>query len=290
VDGEKFSLYVDNYLPKLSSLLGIPTPEYHVVYTGQNTIEATASGCQIPGLDFSATYSGSPVVFANSVSFRVNSSGSTLPIDHKDVYFSVNDSDQMIQQKLADTIAYMNGCFGTNYTEMKIERYDRFNQTFVYLFANEESKPPADLVHIRNIPASEYTLLIFGKPIGSNEDNLYLQNVEIHKMIIPLHEHYIPLGNTKMLTVEEAEILLEKGYFFANGHFCPRCAGTGPEIDFSDYDGLELIYLHGENGIVVPFYAFYKELDSIGVAVVYVPAIEVDGLDEYFIQQMQKHK
>ena len=101
-----------------------------------------------------------------------------------------------------------------------------------------------------------------------------------------------------MLSLDEAEELLAKGYVFG-GHSCKICMSEQSKVDFTEYDAVSFEYVHGNDGMVVPFYIFYKHLgaseyDKTGwmqeYAKTYVPAVEIEGLDEYFDMQAEKHK
>jgi len=115
-------------------------------------------------------------------------------------------------------------------------------------------------------------------------------------------EDYCPeIARTKMLTLEEAEELLYKGYVFG-GHTCKLCMAEQAKVDFEGYDYVGLEYVFGKDNnyydtVGVPFYVFYKlieteELETHTVytyAKTYVPAVKVSGLDEYFELQKEKH-
>lgn len=116
-------------------------------------------------------------------------------------------------------------------------------------------------------------------------------------------EDFCPeIARAKMLTLEEAEELLYKGYVFG-GHTCEYCMSQQDKVDFEGYDYVGLEYVFGQdyhyyNTVGVPFYVFYKlikteELETHTVytyAKTYVPAVKVSGLDEYFEMQKEKHR
>jgi len=116
-------------------------------------------------------------------------------------------------------------------------------------------------------------------------------------------EDYCPeIARAKMITLEEAEDLLCKGYVFG-GHTCAACMAEQNGVDFEEYDYVGLEYVFGQDHhnydtVGVPFYVFYKlieteELETHTVytyAKTYVPAVKVSGLDEYFEMQKEKHR
>jgi len=74
------------------------------------------------------------------------------------------------------------------------------------------------------------------------------------------------------------------------------------KVSFDDYDYVSFEYVReypsSENGnesrAFIPFYAFYKEIGMADngnklFAKTYVPAIEIDGYEEYFESQAETH-
>lgn len=110
------------------------------------------------------------------------------------------------------------------------------------------------------------------------------------------------IARAKMLTLEEAEKFLYKGYVFG-GHSCPNCMAAQEKVDFEGYDYVGLEYVFGKSEAYydtfgVPFYVFYKLIETeefethtvYTYAKTYVPAIKVRGLDKYFEMQKEKHR
>ena len=62
------------------------------------------------------------------------------------------------------------------------------------------------------------------------------------------------------------------------------------EVDFSKYDDVEILYREDSfSKYVIPFYAFYKKIEDHMYGVIYVPAVKVGGLEEYFKSQESWH-
>ena len=108
------------------------------------------------------------------------------------------------------------------------------------------------------------------------------------------------ITNAKMISLEDAEVLLYNGYVFG-GHSCSLCMAMQDKISFYGYDFVDIDYLTGnisqdsEEVFCIPFYAFYKEIGTsengnLIYAKTYVPAIEVSGYKEYFESQKANHK
>jgi len=129
---------------------------------------------------------------------------------------------------------------------------------------------------------------------GGSKDEAFVTGLTVREAEEKWSEYYSVDQKVKMLTLEEAERLLEKGYVFG-GHSCPICMANQPEVDFSDYTCVSIEYLAGlDVDIYIPFYTFYKYIGetSAGIgtyAKTYVPAVEIEGLEEYFKQQESRH-
>ena len=121
-----------------------------------------------------------------------------------------------------------------------------------------------------------------------------MTKVSLYQTSQKWNDYYTVYGKAKMLTLEEAEGLLEKGYVFG-GHSCPLCMAMQPEVDFSDYTYVDIEYVSDRNRkICIPFYAFYKYVgkNEYGVdtyAKTYVPAVQVRGCEKYFESQKDNH-
>ena len=107
-------------------------------------------------------------------------------------------------------------------------------------------------------------------------------------------EHYEYLGDYALISLAQAEEYVRKGCTFG-GLYCAICRAQSdlPALDFSTYDGVQVEYLYQNLGYAVPHYAFYKQLpedDGAAYGVVYVPAVEVRGLEEYLLQRAEDHQ
>lgn len=116
-----------------------------------------------------------------------------------------------------------------------------------------------------------------------------------------LEHYYASVGEYALISLSEAEAYLHKGYHFG-GVQCPVCkaAANTQAVDFSQYDLVQVEYYGDLMEFALPYYAFYKHLetgrspDGEGTyddyAVVYVPAIHVEGLEKYFRNLERQHK
>jgi hypothetical protein len=217
-----------------------------------------------------------------------------------------SDTDEQIKEKLSSFILYLNESLGKNYSDFKIIKkydYSQFEKVLIYLYNAQESTFPKNF---KSAPmSSEYIELEFGVTRGPGTSNnwdgetneAFLLKIFYYENLDRENE-YAVTGKARMLTLDEAEDLLAKGYVFGN-HVCKLCMAAQKKVNFKNYDAVSFEYVHGQNGIVVPFYTFYKHLgaseyDKTGwmqeYAKTYVPAVEIEGLEEYFDMQAEKHK
>ena len=217
------------------------------------------------------------------------------------VSFWESETDEQIKEKLQPTIDYVCDSLGKKYDSVKIVRhysYDQLKNVTVYLYTTEETILPENFYEAPM--SSEYVALTFytdwGQGTycnwGGSEDEAFLSSVALFKMVDHPSQVYEVTAKSRMISLEEAEALLKKGYVFG-GHSCPLCMAMQPEVDFSEYTCVDIEYVF-DDGSCIPFYAFYKYVgeteDGIGqYAKPYVPAVEVKGLEKYFQSQAKEH-
>jgi hypothetical protein len=193
---------------------------------------------------------------------------------------------------------------GKQYTDIKICRdyyYDQLTEITVYLYSAEETILPPNFSQAPM--TSDYIVLSFNPDLGrgslfnwgGSKEEAFLTDVSLYQTIKEWNSYYEVASKAKMLPLEEAERLLEKGYVFG-GHSCSLCMAKQPEVDFSEYDYVEVEYVSDKNGnMYVPFYAFYKNIgqSEYGIdiyAKTYVPAVLVIGYEDYFEKQTDSHR
>lgn len=227
-----------------------------------------------------------------------------LKINGSRVSILESDTDKQIKEKLEDTITYVCDSFGKHYSDIKICRdysYQQLKTITIYLYSPEETIFPSNFS--KSPMTSDYISLTFhtdwGKGTmcdwGGSKEEAFLSGVSLYEAAKNWNDYYDVSAKAKMLTLEEAEKLLEKGYVFG-GHSCPLCMASQPEVDFNDYTFVDVEYVSDENGkICIPFYAFYKRIgeNEYGIdtyAKTYVPAVQVSGYEEYFESQKDNHR
>lgn len=240
----------------------------------------------------------------NSIYFYNYSMGEKrLKINGSWISILESHTDEQIIEKLNDTITYVCASFGKDYTDIKICRnysYQQLKTITIYLYSAQNTEFPSNFS--KSPMTSDYICLTFYTDWGSgsyyswdgSKEEAFLLEVSLYKALQNWNEYYTVDAKAKMLTLQEAEELLEKGYVFG-GHSCPLCMAAQPEVDFSDYTCVDIEYVSDEEGkICIPFYAFYKFIgkSEYGVdtyAKTYVAAVQVSGYDEYFESQKDSH-
>ncbi len=216
-------------------------------------------------------------------------------------------SDRQLKKELNPLMQQINAVLEKNYTEIKIFRTycyrDRKNQLEsikVYFHTKADDDLPPYLTgantHEDGVLLSDYAVLTFMMAQGygssydwkKDTDWAFLTEISLGESEMPWDEYYQEIGQARRLSLREAEILLAKNYVFPGHVVCPMCIEAQEEVSFDRYDAVALEYLVGGNGQAVPFYAFYKEMnedESTGVkqfAKTYVPAVDIEGLENYF--------
>ena len=194
-----------------------------------------------------------------------------------------DESDESIENKLTPVLDFANKVFGTNcefqYITRDLGYYDEGDMT-IKVEAFENSDNMNQSMYNRYLGSIRFLFMDNGNTAELTLIGIYYTEYELQDAFSE---------DTRLLSVKEAEYYLEHGYIFA-GHVCSVCMSRNAEVDFSDYDDVEIVYRRDIFGkYVIPFYAFYKTTGEHMFAVAYVPAVEVDGLKEYFVSQEAWH-
>ncbi len=202
-----------------------------------------------------------------------------------DTALPVGAGEEALRGAAEQVLEVFGGIFDRDYQFRSVSRRtddlgDGSYAEWVYVRAWESDKDPAQQLY--NM-CFDYVYLTFTNSYGENPDVLQLVSAWTQ---IPELE---PVSDTPLLSIDAAEEELEKGYIFL-GHVCPVCLSTNTEVDFSDYDGVEIVYRSGMFYTYnIPYYAFYKQAGEEKFAVTYVPAVHVEGMEEYFEAQEAWH-
>ena len=290
---DDFKAFIDKYADSATSFFGTGSSEYeikeHEYYKGGTEYSAYIGESIYNDIGFYAHEN--EFFFAYHSSKGVNINGGTVSV-------SESDTDDEIMEKLKDTIDVICSTFGFEYTDFRIERtYDEYLPIYLdihlALYTPEEPEMPINTYgSIWTRPVrSRYISL--GFDAGKGEEAI-LSGIWLHECAEGSEDYYTVEAEEKVLDLAEAEELLRKGYVFG-GYGCPLCMAEQPEVDFTDYDLVEIEYVSGiTEKISIPFYAFYKYIgdtkSGLGTyAKTYVPAVEVEGINEYFEKKIENH-
>ncbi len=302
LDQGELEAFVAEIYPRLEAALGvtIPTPTYE---TDREDGEILA-GYQWNSIRYNirASQSSGESRYGDSNARHVLSihadTYDTIDIDGKPIRIDQREGDEAILASLAGLRDRLFAVFGQSFDAAKVERrYDSY------------SEYGASRVQITYYNAATFGL---GDRIEIYFDNMQnwdgdkvsatiLENCDItyvrHR--VPVAETLVTEANCRLLSLAEAEALLDAGCVFG-GHVCPLCMAEQTPVSFDDYDYVGLLYMMGEVGedgtaLRAPFYAFYKDIgESENGNRIYartlVPAVEVSGLSEYFEMQKENHK
>lgn len=308
VSEERFEDFIDKYLKDASLYFDVKTNENEYDIIKRKSYIAKSGYCykaKFPDVNSynSKGYSQVGLTFEgsdNELTVRYYNYNSHI-MSFDDPIFE-SDTDDQIKSKVKELKKEICERFGKNYSNIKIVRdysSDGFNSVRIYLYTENENMLIGS--SYRNPIGSDYAVLVYTTDDnahhwgGSSVNEAYLSRVELCEGAESWDDYYKVVGKAKMLSLKEAEALLEKGYVFGN-HICELCAKSQDLVDFTDYDCVGFEYISDNNAEnVLPFYTFYKHIseNEYGIstyAKTYVPAIELEGLDEYFANQEKAHQ
>lgn len=208
--------------------------------------------------------------------------------------------DNEIQEKFAPTAQIINTAFGTNFKDIAvIKSYHEttangINRISIFLY-NRESEPS---VTIGEIPLSDYIHIEFSRFQNDDGKGIKADSVIYVQYRVPVEDRLTQVREEPILTLEQAEEMLKKGYVFG-GHSCSLCMQNQEKVDFSEYDYVGFEYVMNIDSsesarLCVPFYAFYKRLEPAPngnetYAKTYVCAVPMTDIDTYFEMQTANH-
>ena len=307
-DRDEFEAFLDAVYPKLARALGGTLPEYEIIADnnsdylgGEEWIDWTylrASNENIGRCSVSASQTSSE----QEVSIH-QSIGDGIALDGKAPQIEPDMTDE-------DILAALDGCrqrlfdiFGVTFADAFVDRIyfaDSPAPAGIQIYYYDEDAHP--LNESKAYVASDYIYLSvrFEKKASYGETEeyrgavahiAYKQNRVRATKIVPV-KHYV-----KMISLKEAEALLDKGYVFG-GHSCSLCMAEQEKVSFENYDFAGFEYLFDSYPQIttgIPFYTFYKQIGTaqngnLIYAKTYVPAIEISGYEEYFEGQEAAHR
>lgn len=298
--------FQDFFVSKLAGIadaLNIAMPQYTVretsiAYTDRDLeILITDAG----GYWFSAHHNAvfNTMLIANNADTGIRLGDVQIEVDQ-------TKSDNEIIASLSEIKETLFDLFGVSFSDIKIRRHYYANNEhgveWLYVYFYNEADHP--LNPIADTPYSDCITLEFDNALNYADDivsNTILRNVTIRYLQYRLDPKaiYLRTKRVPIISLQEAEALLNKGYVFG-GYSCPICMAEQAAVDFADYEFVDIVYLrtsHSYRGpaSMIPFYTFYKKIGTAKngyeiYAQTYVPAVRVSGYEEYFKSQEAEHK
>jgi len=286
--------FINKYLPAVCKNLGI-SANYEIRYhefSGSESYDAdidhesernyfisASSNSTCDGISFSRYYDDyEPIKFG----------GVDISVDRRQTDEEMISSLQPLRELLCDL-------FDADLPDIYIIRhyadYTETDMSSLTVYIYDKTKNVADIrsniysdcivLYFRNYRMTDSSIVSDGVLTNAT--------VTFHHYKKPAEEIYVKTADARLISIEEAEELLRKGYVFG-GHACPLCMAEQQEVSFDEYDKVGLTYFNG-----IPFYAFYKEIGKADYnsnkvyARTLVCAVEVSGYKEYFNSQKAYH-
>lgn len=298
LDLARCTTYTSAILTKISDCLGIPLPDYE--------IKQTKNGCETSIIEADPYYLSSYQSLTHeTVSFSCTGSSPRVVLDGVTVSVCQTQSDEQIIASLSAVRDKLFALFDVSFTDVRVVReYGDYTthgvEWLTVYFYNAAAHPLNDA--LASAPYTDYLALSFDnfenfEGDAVSDDILYNVSVRYQRPRSSAKSQFQEAGKKKMLPLEEAEALLQKGYTFGN-HVCALCMAAQKTVDFSDYDYVSFEYVYnatdGERGLCLPFYTFYKDIGEAKngnriYAKTYVPAVSIRGVEEYFEAQKENH-
>lgn len=299
-DESSIRAFADDILPRVAYALDGTVPEYTVdgLLTKSAGFEGEIGGHGISVYQYSYLsgfqISRSPLHKAKATTTTLN--GHTVQIDQ-------TQTDEEIIASLSDIHQILQDIFGVTLPDAKVVRTYNEDSDYgcvviqVYFYdegANYMNtyteKPVSDSIE----------LWFYNNPLFMKEqlskDILQYVDITYRDWQTDAGDQHKQNGTAKMLSLQEAEALLKKGYSFG-GHTCEICYPIVTGVDFTNYDAVSFTYYWNDASLrvgktvpCVPFYVFYKHIGTAEngnniYAKTYVPAVYVSGLEAYFKNQ-----
>ena len=287
--------FIDKYLPAVCKNLGV-SANYEIRYeefSGSESYEAN--------IDYEGEKNYYIVASSNStcdgISFsRYYDDYELIKFGGVDISVDRRQTDKEMISSLKPLRVLLCDLFDVDLPDIYIIRnyadYPETDMSSLTVYIYDKTKNVADIrsniysdcivLYFRNYRMTDSSIVSYGV--------LNNATVRFYHYKKPAEEIYVKTADARLISIEEAEELLHKGYVFG-GHACPRCMAAHQEVSFDEYDKVGLTYFNG-----IPFYAFYKDIgkanynDNRAYAKTLVCAIEVSGYEEYFESQKAYHE
>jgi hypothetical protein len=289
---ERLESFIQHNLPAIEKLTGITDPSYTLYEEKENDSDPAATATMaIFGMngerDVSAYASENSSAYM-SVPSHALKDPSVFP------RIPAGATKDDVLAAMADTVHYLESVFGVDFNHETVSFSGSSVQVnddfFIILSVIDEIRPdlPREFATY-----SSCTILIYYSYSYDGAKLNYFRYAE-SEAEAPVFPEII--GKAPTLSIPEAHELLMQGYVYT-GHGCSICKSQQRHVSFNEYDLVELsyhLYMAGEEGWYVPFYTFYKfsrvmEGGRKSWVTVTVPAVRLEGLEEYFEELTKNH-
>ena len=224
-----------------------------------------------------------------------------LYLDGEQVTIDQSQRDEEIIASLTSIKQKLFAIFGTEFSNAKVVRKYGYRSTHgaetVHIYYYNEAAHP--LNKVQTIPVTDYIVITFDNYENwtgdiLSADKLIDAKIGYRKYRLTPESHYKTIGKGKLISLEEAEERLSKGYVF--GKSCQECKSEQSEFGCTHYDYVSFEYIgdHDREGInlVLPFYVFYSKAGNTPngnekYEITYVCAIEISGLEDYYLNKKE---
>ncbi len=296
IDQNEAQALVDKYFPKIAAILDTTLPQYNV-YTEDDNID-------IHGTNSEFSISVSQFNDRNRIAIlHLNDKSKTI-LDGQIVTVNQAQNDEEIINSLSGIKQILFDMFDVSFDSAKISRryYDSniSGESYLYVYFYDSNAHPLNNLP-STMPFSDCISISFDN-LSNNSDDI-VSNSSLYNIFVidywsyrtENHSPLKPVAQKELLPLEKAEEYLRKGYVLAMGG-CPFCQANQTPVDFSNYEYISFEYASdvGIGDLTLPYYVFYKNIGTAEngnmiFAKTYVPAVEVEGYEEYFINKHNNH-
>lgn len=298
IDQNEAQSLADKYFPKIIKALHIPTPQYETEIDDE--MPSITIRPKIESYDFTEHYGmGFSITnMQNRNIIRIASGKNPLTINEKTFSINRQQSDTDITNAISDLKQELFDIFDVSFDGAKVIRqfngYDDFDVGYIWILLYDSN---AHALNNRygDFPYTDYILIQFDNYDNKSTDIYYASNIDYWSFRTENKSHLKPIAQKELLPLEKAEEYLNKGYVLTMGG-CALCQATQTPVDFTDYDYVSFEYRGGSGigDLTLPYYAFCKNIgtaenSNMIFAKTYVPAVEVEGYEEYFENKHANH-
>ncbi len=278
----EFRAYVDKYLPKIADATGTILPECNIEKAADGGYRLSTIGKTEDVNIYIA-----PGYISLGKSFIYTENDVPLTIYGETVVIDQTKTDAEIFTSLSGIKDKLGKLFGTTFEYSTITRrfssYTTNGAEWIYVYFKSTDDSGSLYITFDN----------FDNGTSDTVSSTYIYNADITYLPNDSETSANSISKqVELLPLEKAEDYLSKGYVVSL-YGCPLCQENQEPVDFTDYDYVSFSYSIYNNK-EIPFYAFYKNIGTakngnMTFAYTYVPAVEVEGYEEYFINKHNNH-